>query len=94
MLTDKSTFQCNGQKVNLSMYSFIRYGQTWYERKFGFYPTDHATEYEQVKRNRLKLPDLEDWKNKSCDSFTEPVVRDLMRRLDFLPYAWIWELRL
>lgn len=94
MLTDKSTFQCNGKKVDLGMYSFLRYGQTWYERKFGFYPTGHATEYEQVKQNRLNLPDLEEWKNKPCDFFTEPVVRDLMKRLDFIPYKWVWELSL
>jgi hypothetical protein len=56
LLSDKSTFKCNGEDVDLGLYSLMTYGKTWYERKFGFRPIEaDKSEFEEV---RSKLPRL------------------------------------
>lgn len=72
-LMDKSSFDCNGQDVDLSIYSLFKYGKTWYEKQFNFYPTGkYADEFEEM---RSKLPKID----KPCTFFTESVIQSLSK---------------
>lgn len=88
-LQDESTIACKGKEVSLMWFSFMKYGQTWYERNFGFHPAErYAGDYKQVKDN---------WKRTKhglvpCDMFTEKFTDKLAKELDFTFYRNIvWE---
>ena len=89
-LQDESTITCKGNEVSLMWFSFMKYGQTWYERNFGFHPVaiHHVEGYNQAKDN---------WKRSRyepipCDMFTEKFVDQLAKELDFTFYRNIvWE---
>jgi len=88
-LQDESTITCKGKAVSLMWFSFMKYGQTWYERNFKFHPIDrHARKYEQAKDNwsRSKYDPI------PCDAFTEDFIDKLAKELDFTFYRNIvWE---
>lgn len=88
-LYDASTITCKGKEVSLMWFSFMKYGQTWYERNFGFHPVErYADGYNQAKDN---------WKRNKydlmpCDLFTEKYVDQLAEELDFTFYRnVVWE---
>jgi len=88
-LQDESTIMCNGKEVSLMWFSFMKYGQTWYERNFGIHPTErHLQKYETVKDN---------WRRSNygplpCEAFTDDFVDKLAKELDFTFYRNIvWE---
>lgn len=78
-LTDKSTVLCNGKRIKLGMFYFFKYGETWYEKYFGFQPIKYKNEYQQAKEIQKTL-NLQD---KPCDYFTDDVVRDLVLKTGF-----------
>lgn len=64
-LMDKSTVECNGVEADLALYNLFKYGKTWYERTFEFYPIgNRKDDFEKI---RSKLPIL----NYPCDYFTK-----------------------
>jgi len=78
-LTDNSTIRCNnGMIVHLGMYYFIKHGKTWYEHYFGFKPINCVDQYEEAKRRRREMPNLDDLRSKPCEFFTRDVLRDLV----------------
>ena len=63
-LTDKSTVDCNGVEADLALYNLFKYGKTWYERTFQFYPVGSRKDtFESI---RSKLPTL----SYPCDYFS------------------------
>ena len=79
-LMDKSTTDCNGQLIDLAVYSMFKYGKTWYERHFQFRPGDeYSAEFEKFRNT---LPRID----KTCQYFTTERIQQLSRtyRLDFL----------
>ena len=88
-LQDESTITCRGKEVSLMWFSFMKYGQTWYERNFGFHPIErHVAKYEKVKDNwrRSKYDHI------PCDMFTEDFIDKLAKELEFTFYRNIvWE---
>lgn len=70
-LTDKLTFECDGKEVDLSMYSLFKYGKTWYENRFGFYPVGQRKE--EFERMRARIPHMD----KQCSFFTPDNVNKL-----------------
>jgi hypothetical protein len=79
-LMDMSTFDCNGKKVDLAIYNLFKYGKTWYERCFQFYPTGlYKDEFEEM---RASLPSSD----QPCDYYTHENIRNLAKtyRLDVL----------
>ncbi len=91
-LTDSSTFKCNGKNIRLGLYYFIKYGKTWYEQHFKFYPVTYVEEYNEAKRLRDESKDLEFWKIQPCEFFTDTVTLNIARelRLPPLPYI-VWQ---
>ena len=90
-LEDRSTIKCsNGMEVNLAFFSFIRSGQTWYEKHFGFNLLDtiKAQQYIDAKQklfeNRnpfISLDEYKDLQKKPCEYFTKDIFEDLVKRL-------------
>jgi hypothetical protein len=78
-LSDKSTVMCNGKKIKLGLMHFFKYGQTWYEKYFGFQPTTNKEKYTKAKEVQKTLG-LQD---KPCDYFTDDVIRDLILKTGF-----------
>ena len=78
-LTDKSTVVCNGKEIKLGLMYFFKYGQTWYEKYFGFKPINHKEDYELAKKIQKTL-NLQD---KPCDYFTPNVIKDLIVKTGF-----------
>jgi hypothetical protein len=78
-LTDKSTIQCNGIKIKLGLYYFYKYGQTWYEKHFGFQPLKYKKEYENAKKIQKTLG-LE---NQPCTYFTDDILYQLGLKTGF-----------
>lgn len=78
-LTDKSTIQCNGVKIKLGLYYFYKYGQTWYEKHFGFRPLTYEKRYNDAKKIQKSLG-LED---KPCTYFTDDVLYELGLKTGF-----------
>ena len=71
-LTDMSYFYCNGMKVNLSVYNLFKYGKTWYERCFQFYPIGrHAKEFEELRANIPRI-------HKPCEYFTQDTIAKIL----------------
>lgn len=63
-LMDKSTVECNGVEADLALYNLFKYGKTWYERTFNFYPIgNRKDDFEEI---RSKLPRLD----YPCDYYT------------------------
>jgi len=91
-LTDASTFKCNGKNIRLGLYYFIKYGKTWYEQHFKFYPITYVEEYKEAKRLRDESKELEFWKTQPCDYFTDDVLLKIARELHLPPLPYIvWQ---
>ena len=88
-LQDESTITCeNGEKIKLGPFSFLKNGQTWYEKHFGFYPTaDYKEEYEQAKERRKAL----DLRDKPCTYFDRKTTDRLLRQVELNFYRIVWE---
>jgi hypothetical protein len=87
-LSDKSSVMCNGHEIRLGPMYFFKFGQTWYEKYFGFKPTAKYREaYEGIK-HKLKSHGLYD---KPCDYFTDDIIDKLLvkHNVAFFPYI-IW----
>lgn len=87
-LTDKSVVMCNGKKIKLGLMYFFKYGQTWYEKYFGFQPLTNKDNYSKAKEIQKTL-NLQD---KPCDYFTDDVIRDLILKTGFIfltDISWI-----
>jgi hypothetical protein len=88
LLSDNSDVPCNGKTVRLGPMYFLKFGVTWYEKYFGFKPTEeYAKEYEMMKilQKQLNVQD------KPCDYFTNKVVDDLFNVIGmpfFYKIAW------
>jgi hypothetical protein len=83
-LTDRSSVMCEGKKIRLGRMYFLKHGQTWYEKYFGFKPSEkYRVKYEKVKENRLKLLEIERLKQTKCVDFTEDMVDNLFRHIGF-----------
>jgi hypothetical protein len=83
-LMDNSTIDCEGTEIALGPFYFLKHGQTWYEKYFGFKPTEkYIVKYEKVKENRLKLLEIERLKQTKCVDFTEDMVGELFRHIGF-----------
>ena len=82
-LSDASTIQCNGVNINLELMYFLKYGQTWYEKYFGFHPTaKYAAEYEKLKRRRLEL-DIDFIEKQPCEYFTDDVLQETLLKIGY-----------
>jgi hypothetical protein len=80
-LSDKSTVICNGIKIRLGLMYFFKFGETWYEKYFGFKPTEkYRSKYEAVKQKRYLVGDLS---NKPCDYFTDDIIDNLVNKVGF-----------
>jgi len=78
-LSDKSTVTCNGVKIRLGLMYFFKFGETWYEKYFGFKPTEkYRAKYDFVKQKRHLAGDLS---HKPCDYFTDDVIDDLVNKV-------------
>jgi hypothetical protein len=89
-LSDKSTVTCNGKQIKLGYMYFFKYGQTWYEKYFGFQPINHKERYMKAKEIQKTLG-LQD---KPCDYFTPDVIHDLILMTGFTFLTDIaWELK-
>lgn len=74
-LMDKSSVYCKDKHIRLGPMYFFKFGQTWYEKYFGFLPNEkYATKYEEAKI-RAKQKGLE---NKPCDYFTDDIIDNLL----------------
>ena len=83
-LMDNSTIDCEGNEIHLGSMYFLKHGQTWYEKYFGFKPTEkYRKEYEKVKENRLKMLEIERLKSAPCTYFTDEMIRELFRHIGF-----------
>ena len=89
-LSDKSTVVCNGSKIRLGLMYFFKFGETWYEKYFGFKPTEkYRGKYEAVKQKRHLLGDLS---KKPCEYFTDDVIDELVNKIGFgFFYNISWE---
>lgn len=86
-LSDKSSVICDGKKIKLGPMYFLKNGQTWYEKYFGFQPIRNKELYLKSKKIREEL-DLTD---NSCSYFTDDVIYDLVRKTEFdkvNDYGW------
>lgn len=92
LLSDNSDVPCNGKTVRLGPMYFLKFGVTWYEKYFGFKPTEeYAKEYEMAKilQKQLNLQD------KPCDYFTNKVVDAIFNEIGmsfFYKIAWFKKL--
>jgi hypothetical protein len=91
-LSDRSSIMCNGQEIRLGPMYFLKFGQTWYEKYFGFKPTEKYLEKYEKSKDKLKAGGLYD---KPCDYFTDDIVDKLVvkHEVAFFPYI-IWSKKL
>jgi len=91
-LTDKSRVRCGTSKVRLGLMYFLKYGQTWYEKYFGFYPSpEYIDQYEKLKNRRLEL-DIDFIAKQPCEYFTDDVLQDILSRIGYkFLQSIIWE---
>jgi hypothetical protein len=91
-LSDQSTVRCEtGEVIKLGPYSFFRTGKTWYEKHFGFAPTEeYREEYEIAKELRKELP-LNDM---PCAQFNRRTMNELLRKVHLDFFGIVWEKRL
>lgn len=91
-LSDQSTIQCESGEVNkLGPYSFFKSGKTWYEKHFGFAPTEeYREEYDRAKdlRKALALDPI------PCAKFDRKTMNDLLRRVELDFFGIVWEKKL
>lgn len=89
-LADNSRVVCNGKKIRLGLMYFFKFGQTWYEKYFGFQPKEPYTQrYQHAKELQRTLTELHD---KPCDYFTDDVLDELLakHKLVFLQsMSWV-----
>jgi hypothetical protein len=92
-LKDKSTIECNGKEVSLKLMYFLKNGETWYEKNFGFKPTsDDLDEYNLVKKNRKDLLDIDKLRNAPCELFTTENLKILTKKIGFSFHdSIVWE---
>lgn len=84
-LMDNSRIECNGTKIHLAPMYFLKYGQTWYEKYFGFKPTEkYKDKYEEMKRRRETMLSVSHLSQMPCDFFTEDVVDNLFEHIGFV----------
>jgi hypothetical protein len=87
-----SSIQCaNGKEINLSLFSFLHSGQTWYEKHFGFKPSSpkNAKDYEDAKNKLfenknplLSFTELHELQTKPCEYFADTnIAKDILSRL-------------
>jgi hypothetical protein len=82
-LSDASTIPCNGININLELMYFLKYGQTWYEKYFGFHPTlKYIAEYEKLKQRRLEL-DTDFLGKQPCEYFTDDVLQEALLKIGY-----------
>lgn len=88
-LQDESHITCEtGEKIKLGPFSFLKTGQTWYEKHFGFYPTaEYQEEYEEAKARRLAI----DIQGKSCAYFDRKTTDRLLREVHLNFFRMVWE---
>ena len=92
-LTDKSTIDCEGLKIDLAGMYFLKYGMTWYEKYFGFKPAERFRKaYETAKDMRIQHLDIEKLKQQPCGYFTDETIQDLfahIRFTSFYRFEWV-----
>lgn len=88
-LQDESTITCEtGGKIKLGPFSFFKHGKTWYEKHFGFYPTEEwQEEYEHAKELRKTL----DVQDKPCAFFDRKTTDALLRKVELNFFRMVWE---
>jgi hypothetical protein len=87
-LSDTSAITCSGKNIRLGPMYFLKYGVTWYEKYFGFKPTQEYAEKYEMAKIRQKALNLQD---KPCDYFTNTTIDDLFDELKmsfFYKIAW------
>lgn len=88
-LTDQSTIRCEtGETIKLGPYSFFKTGKTWYEKHFGFAPTEeYREEYENAKKLRktLSLGDI------PCAQFSRKTMNEFLRKVELDFFGIVWE---
>ena len=92
-LMDNSTVICDGMKVSLKLMYFFKYGETWYEKHFGFKPTnEYAKRYNRSKELRKEIFDTEAIKDAPCEHFKVDQLDEYtdLVKLEFHP-SIIWE---
>lgn len=92
-LMDNSTVPCEGEDIDLGAMYFLKYGMAWYEKYFGFQPTErHRKAYEQAKEMRLRYLDTEKLKDLPCSYFTDEFIDDLFDHIKlkiFYRIEWV-----
>ena len=88
----KSSVVCNNFDVRLGPMYFFKFGQTWYEKYFGFKPDErNAKKYAEakIKQQTLGLRD------KPCDYFTNDRIDELYEenKMAFFPNI-VWQKKL
>jgi hypothetical protein len=95
-LSDTSNIQCNGTSIGLAPMYFLKFGQTWYEKYFGFEPVvKNSKEYKEAKQKRLNLPYLHQLEQAPCDAFTYENTKEILKYLGigtFHNYEWVKKL--
>jgi hypothetical protein len=95
-LSDNSDVPCNGTTVSLGPMYFLKFGQTWYEKHFGFKPLPrYAKQYEAAKLLRQKLLLTLKLQDKPCDYFTDEITNNLLSKVElavFYKIGWFKKL--
>jgi hypothetical protein len=95
-LSDKTKIDCNGIKIDLSAMYFLKYGVTWYEKYFGFYPAARFQKsYEIAKKKRVELLDIDYISRQPCDFFDYETIEYAFQRMElvsFYNYEWVKKL--
>ena len=83
-LSDNSSVICNNKEIRLGPMYFLKFGQTWYEKYFGFKPTEKFIEKYELAKVKQKTMNLED---KPCDYFTNDTIDHLYEehKMAFFP---------
>lgn len=91
-LSDMSSIKCNGHEIRPGPMYFFKFGQTWYEKYFGFKPTKQYREEYKNAKHALINAGLYD---RPCDYFTDKVIDKLLvkHEVAFFPYI-IWSKQL
>lgn len=92
-LQDESTIYCEElrAKVKLGPFSFLRQGKTWYEKYFGFVPSEEfREEYEHAKQLRKTL-DIQFLQQQPCSYFDRHTTNALLRKVELDFYNMVWE---
>lgn len=80
----------NIKDTHLGPLYFLKFGQTWYERYFGFKPTaEYAKKYEEAKIRQSALSISLNLQDKPCDYFTNEIVDELFYQLKISLFPYI-----